>query len=331
MARTRIPPPPVSSADKTIWNNWYVAVKDAINNLRNELTWTALNFTGSNLTDIITRNHNDLNNVQGGSAGQRYHLTSAEYAALGTFAVSGTEGQTMYNNAGSWTATSALYYDDVNGRYGIGTTSPSGWLHIKAGTATAGTAPLKFTSGTLNTTQEVGALEYVNGRLNFTGTTDRMVIDQSEQTETSTTTVSNTTVETTMHSHVISANEMVVGRMIEHRHLGRYTKDVSSDTFDLKVKLNGTLITTFTVPGSGATDTQLDLQMFGTCRTTGVSGTVQTYIKCQMGGINYYYFDTTPMTYDTTISHTITSKVQWGAAKVNNIVYYDQGWLTWKG
>jgi hypothetical protein len=47
-----------------------------------------------------------------------------------------------------------------NGNVGIGTTSPTAYLHIKAGTATAGTAPLKFTSGTLNTTEESGTIEY---------------------------------------------------------------------------------------------------------------------------------------------------------------------------
>lgn len=47
------------------------------------------------------------------------------------------------------------------GNVGIGTTAPTAYLHIKAGTATASTAPLKFTSGTLNTTAEAGAVEFL--------------------------------------------------------------------------------------------------------------------------------------------------------------------------
>lgn len=82
---TRIPPPPVTSEDKTIWNNWYVAVKDAINNLRAGLTWSNLDFTGSNITDIQTRNHNDLTNIQGGSSTERYHLTSTQASAIASF------------------------------------------------------------------------------------------------------------------------------------------------------------------------------------------------------------------------------------------------------
>lgn len=48
------------------------------------------------------------------------------------------------------------------GYLGIGTTAPSAVLHLKAGTATANTAPLKFTTGTLLTTPEAGVTEYNN-------------------------------------------------------------------------------------------------------------------------------------------------------------------------
>ncbi|KKP96499.1 MAG: hypothetical protein US04_C0001G0001, partial [Candidatus Nomurabacteria bacterium GW2011_GWD2_36_14] len=43
----------------------------------------------------------------------------------------------------------------------IGNITPTANLHIKAGTATANTAPLKFTSGTLLTTPEAGAIEFL--------------------------------------------------------------------------------------------------------------------------------------------------------------------------
>lgn len=44
-------------------------------------------------------------------------------------------------------------------------------ITIRAGTATAGTAPLKFTSGTLLTAAEAGAMEFNNDSLFFTITT----------------------------------------------------------------------------------------------------------------------------------------------------------------
>lgn len=57
------------------------------------------------------------------------------------------------------------------GRVGIGIGTPDAWLNIKAGTASASTAPLKFTSGTSLTTAEAGAMEFTTDDLFFTITT----------------------------------------------------------------------------------------------------------------------------------------------------------------
>jgi hypothetical protein len=46
------------------------------------------------------------------------------------------------------------------GNVGIGTTNPTASLHLKAGTATASTAPIKLTAGVLNTVPESGAIEW---------------------------------------------------------------------------------------------------------------------------------------------------------------------------
>ena len=59
----------------------------------------------------------------------------------------------------------------VEGNVGIGTRTPTGVLHIKAGTASANTAPLKFTPGVLNTTPVVGCMEFVDN-----GTTGHLYI-----------------------------------------------------------------------------------------------------------------------------------------------------------
>jgi hypothetical protein len=56
------------------------------------------------------------------------------------------------------------------GNVGIGTTGPTAYLNIKAGTATASTAPIKLTSGTVNTTAETGAIEYNGTNLSFVPT-----------------------------------------------------------------------------------------------------------------------------------------------------------------
>jgi len=55
---------------------------------------------------------------------------------------------------------------DTVGDFGFGVTTPSATLHIKPGTAAAGTAPIKINSGTLMTAAEAGAVEY-DGKLNY--------------------------------------------------------------------------------------------------------------------------------------------------------------------
>jgi hypothetical protein len=73
---------------------------------------------------------------------------------------------------------SAFLATSSGGVYVGGTTTPTALLHLKAGTATANTAPLKFTSGTNLTTPEDGAVEY-NGT-HFYGTigSTRYQLDQ---------------------------------------------------------------------------------------------------------------------------------------------------------
>ena len=50
----------------------------------------------------------------------------------------------------------------ATGNVGIGTTGPTAVLHLKAGTATASTAPLKLTAGTNLATPELGAIEFTD-------------------------------------------------------------------------------------------------------------------------------------------------------------------------
>ncbi|MNK12013.1 hypothetical protein D3C87_300690 [compost metagenome] len=67
-----------------------------------------------------------------------------------------------------------------DGRVGIGTTTPSAVMQIKAGGTVAGTSPLKFTSGGLLGTPEDGAVEYDGTDLYFTsGSTRRKLASTS--------------------------------------------------------------------------------------------------------------------------------------------------------
>lgn len=68
-----------------------------------------------------------------------------------------------------------------------GTSTPTALLHLAAGTAPASTAPLKLTTGPVNTTAEAGALEYTTPQLFFTnGGAQRQELIQSQQSRVTT-------------------------------------------------------------------------------------------------------------------------------------------------
>jgi len=58
--------------------DWFNRVREALSRLSASLTWANIDKTGSKLTDIETRNHSDLQNIQGGT----YHLSSTDYTDL---------------------------------------------------------------------------------------------------------------------------------------------------------------------------------------------------------------------------------------------------------
>lgn len=66
----------------------------------------------------------------------------------------------------------------INGRgeTGFGVASPTAVVHLKAGTSTSGTAPLKFNSGTNLATPEAGAIEFNGTELYFTPNTSRLTL-----------------------------------------------------------------------------------------------------------------------------------------------------------
>jgi len=74
-----LPPFPVDSEPNSYSRiDWYLKLRNLLNSV-NSVAWAVVDKAGSNLTDIQTRNHNDLQNVQGGGASERYHLNAAQH------------------------------------------------------------------------------------------------------------------------------------------------------------------------------------------------------------------------------------------------------------
>jgi|ERR1039458_9763732 hypothetical protein len=77
MTQVPLAPPPPEYDQRWLWL-LYKRIKDLAS-----AAWTAIDFTGSNITSIATRNHNDLQSKQGGSGTEFYHLTAAQNTVVG--------------------------------------------------------------------------------------------------------------------------------------------------------------------------------------------------------------------------------------------------------
>jgi len=92
--------------------------------------FTDLDFTGSNLTSLATRAHNNLQSIDGGTTGQYYHLTSAQHTNLtSTIRIKSvtdsiTAGTTQ-TQAGATALTSEINRVTVSGTNGDGVKLPT--------------------------------------------------------------------------------------------------------------------------------------------------------------------------------------------------------------
>ena len=75
-----LPPPPTHAVDGSyVWLDWYRKLYAYVAG-GGAIPWTAIDFTLSKLSDIVDKPHNILNSIQGGTAGEFYHLTAAQHA-----------------------------------------------------------------------------------------------------------------------------------------------------------------------------------------------------------------------------------------------------------
>jgi len=101
----QLPPIPNNPiTDVFVWRDWFFAVSQVLVQ-QASIAWSSIDFTGSNLLSIQTRQHNALQSIQGGIASQYYHLSLAQYsavAAIPSFPLTVANGGT-----GATTATNA--------------------------------------------------------------------------------------------------------------------------------------------------------------------------------------------------------------------------------
>lgn len=204
------------------------------------------------------------------------------------------------------------------------------WPYIKlilgAGTATANTAPLKFTAGTNLTTPEAGAVEYDGKSFYMTRTSTRRKVQLSNDTITSSTTVANTVVETTLFTGTIPANATSVGDILRFTDLGYYSTANGADTFTMRFKVGATTICTITSSAANVTNVPWHSKFTATVRSIGASGTLIGFAENDTNAVNKDTANTSTTTIDTTASLTFTVTVQWSNADPGNTLTLQQAY-----
>jgi Carbohydrate esterase, sialic acid-specific acetylesterase len=170
-----------------------------------QLISTSTAFTGSAI--------NNLAAISAGASNSNSSVTT-----VGLYTAINSVGTTSTNIGAYYDVSSATnnYAIIVNtGLVGIGATAPTAKIHIGAGTATASTAPLKFTSGTNLTTAEAGAVEYDGSNIYFTptGTIRKTIatniVSRSVAQNAAVAAVATQTVGAADASYIVSANVLV--------------------------------------------------------------------------------------------------------------------------
>ena len=171
------PAPVFEPADSFAVQQWMLSLQNMFSTV-GAISWTVIDKTGSNLTDLVTRNHNDLQNVQGGAAADYYHLTLVQHTDL-------TDGGATTLHKHDHGGMDGLTDDDhtqyllAAGTRALSADWDAGSFEIRAQTfesdVITGTAPLVVASTTKVTNLNADLLDdqtgsYYLDSANFTGT-----------------------------------------------------------------------------------------------------------------------------------------------------------------
>lgn len=205
--------------------------------------------------------------------------------------------------------------------------SRTGNVLLPAGFSTAGRYPIKFQAGTALTTPETGVIEFHDDRFHITNVAERQVIDRSSCVETSTTTVTNTVVETTIYTCPLPANIMKVGNHIHIEANGIISNATAADDITIRLYVGTDLISAYAPAIGNVTNENWSVEVEVTVRTVGAAGTIASHGHVEINGSGVIANELD--TIDTTAANDITVTVEWNNAKAGNTISLYQGVSHW--
>lgn len=146
-----VPPPPLNSPSGSYyWLEWYTNLTNFLNGTN--IPWSNLNFTNSNLTDIQNRSHQDLQQLQGGAAQNRYHMAGVGFVDATATNVKLPSGWTAaHTGTGLYTVTHNLGLSSPDYMAG-GTSNATGFIVASIDTTNTNLITVRMTNfgGTLS-------------------------------------------------------------------------------------------------------------------------------------------------------------------------------------
>lgn len=107
-----LPPTPIGvPPGHSFWNDWYEKLRTLINTGAISVLWSNINFAGSSLADLTTKDHNVLSSIQGGGVNEQYHLTALDYATVTAIKTKAGDPTTTDITASKW----AIYKNTSSG------------------------------------------------------------------------------------------------------------------------------------------------------------------------------------------------------------------------
>jgi len=162
---------------------------------------------------------------------------------------------------------------------------------------------------------------------NFYGTEveTRRAFSMSSGQITATTTVANTTTETTVFTGAIAADELRVGKVYRVRLYGSFSTQAASQALTLRSYVGSTEVGEIVLAPGNVTDEPWRGDITFTVRSTGATGSVSTFTALFVEDEHDAMTEAT--TVDTTAAEDITLTAEWGAASAGNVFKVTQGYM----
>lgn len=115
-----LPPAPIGEPPGSLaWQQWYIQLSQ-LYTATGAIPWDSIDTAGSDITDLASRAHNNLQSLQGGTSNEYYHNTAAQNTTMGVLrsgtgapaAGLGSNGDFYFRTDGTVAGNTVMYHKE---------------------------------------------------------------------------------------------------------------------------------------------------------------------------------------------------------------------------